>query len=310
MASRRQKYIGLLTEYFEWTITLLIALIVAIAGLGQSLSSEVVTSATLLVLGAFSLGAIRDRATAYKLARRIDDLPEQLRLAVRDDPLVRSGKASGLVEVLPHAIDYDWLPLIGQAQDVTIAKLKLNFTENPAYLRAFRGVLQRGGAVTIVLSDPRAPAMWLRYMEEPHHVTSLTETAWIHGLEELAAEVARLRAWREGLIRDGVSTDRLFIGVFPHYPTQAFYRFDQRLYVFHYPFLERGFHAPAFVFGDPSTEPHQFLLRCMKKVVDNAIELDDAIVDEIDRLNRHGQLSDDLVAISEVCIVREPTQSD
>jgi hypothetical protein len=142
--------------------------------------------------------------------------------------------------------------------------------------------------------------MWCRYMEEPHDAVAGHETAWIRGL---AAEIARL-AWRMRLARDSVDTRRLIIGLFPHYPTHAFYRFDSRLYVFHYPNLTRGFHAPAFVFANPTAGPHQFLLRCMQAVVDASEPLDDGVAGNVSERYQRGDLSDEAVSKSTIRVVQ------
>jgi hypothetical protein len=212
-----------------------------------------------------------------------------------------------VTRILSQTVNYNWIPEIKAARNVSIAKLKLNFTEDPEYFLAFEDVLSSGGRVSIVLSDPRSPAMWLRYMEEPRHgsIDLAGETAWVMGLEELAAEIGRLNAWQSRVLGGAIRADQLYIGLFPHYPTHAFYKFDDRLFVFHYPYLARGFHAPAFLFEVPETQVHRFLTRCHNSVVRDSIALDDGVAADVAAQYRNGLLSDTLVDQSEIRITRK-----
>jgi hypothetical protein len=304
MRSVRLRLISQLVDYLDWIITITLAVVVSIAGLNDALSPQVLTSATLFILGAFAFAAIRDRAAAGSLKREIERLPDTIKAAVVDDVLSNGARTAGLVGVYSQTVHHDWLPDIRGALRVTIAKLKLNFTEDPDYFIAFEDVLRRGGYVTIVMSDPRSPAMWLRYKDEPHSVAAQSETAWALGLEEIAAEVERLQAWQERLVSRGIKTDKLRIALFPHYPTHAFYRFDDKLYVFHYPYMARGFHAPAFLFANPGAAPHRFLLNCLDNVIDAAIPLTAKIADDVSGRSKHGLMSDAVVTASEIRAVR------
>ncbi|HEU4437541.1 MAG TPA: hypothetical protein VFR89_08750, partial [candidate division Zixibacteria bacterium] len=205
---------------------------------------------------------------------------------------------TGIERVLAQNVHYDWLTEIRKSTNVTIAKLELNFTDNPEYYSAFEMILAKGGSVTLVLADPRSPAMWLRYMEESKaDITSNgkeEETAWIRGLEGLAEETYRLFQWRMRLIKQGQDVSKLSIRVFPGYPTQAFYKFDASLYVHDYPYLRRGFNSPAFRFEKPETPTYKFLKGCLDEVVAASVSLENAYSD-IWKQYKAGQLSDQAV---------------
>lgn len=293
--------------HLDWVVTLGVASSVAILGLSQTISSQTVASATLLVLGAFAIGAIRDRTVARQLGKTLEEMPNLIKSSIRGDALNQDAQTTGLSRVFPQSVAHNWVIDIASANVVSITKLKLNFTENPEYLLAFEEVLARGGKVDIVMADPRCPAMWLRYLEEPRPSSEnfTRETAWVRGLDELALEVARLESWRQRIGASMPTRGRLRIALAQHYPTQALYRFDDRVYVFHYPYMERGFHAPMFLFSDPSTRVHQFMIRCQDSIVANSIELDDDVASDVARQYRTGALSDSAVARSEVRIARK-----
>ena len=296
-----------ISGYLDWLVTIGLAATVSALGLQQNASAQTVSSATLLVLGAFAIASIRDRATARMLKKGIESLPASVQFALADSKLLDDSQKTGLSRIFPQTVNHNWIPAIGSARQVSIAKLKLNFTEDPEYFFAFEEVLARGGSVSIVLSDPRSPAMWLRYLEEPRGKTDqvASETAWILGLEELAVEISRLNNWRKRMLHEGVDAQQLYVGLFPHYPTHAFYRFDDDLYVFHYPYMARGFHAPAFLFNDPTTQTHSFLLRCNASVIDASIELNDEVAADVSARHGSGALSDLIVDKSEVRVGRK-----
>src|SRR6185503_15363235 len=176
----------------------------------------------------------------------------------------------------------------------------------PRYYEAFERILSKGGSVTLVMADPRSPAMWLRYREEPNPLwpapnPSADATAWLKGLEELAGEAKRLDDWRIDLRRRGVNTAKLRIRVFPHYPSHAFYIFDDRIFLYTYPYGERGFHSPAYLYTNPNTPTHKFLLRCAADIVTASTPLD-SVAGDIWRRYQSGDLTDQKVAASSLRI--------
>lgn len=77
------------------------------------------------------------------------------------------------------------------------------------------------------------------------------------------------------------------------------------MYVFHYPYLARGFHAPAFLFDRADTGVHAFLTRCRDAVVADSVPLTDAVAQDVARQYSSGALSDTMVDRSEIRIVRK-----
>lgn len=258
--------------------------------------------------GILGFGALRDRDASKELRDLLEELKAKNIAALYSEGILLDKAQTGIERIIPQTVHFDWLSEIQVASNVTITKLKLNFTSDPAYYAAFESILKKGGVVTIVLSDPRSPAMWLRYREEPHPLwtpgIATQETAWIRGLEELSEEVYRLSQWKQRLIKEKLNVDRLIIKVFPHYPTHAFYKFDNKIYVYHYPYLERGFHAPTFLFTDPTTDTHHFLTRCINSINNSAIPLEDA-VDGIWKQYQNGAFSDREVSKSKIIISKK-----
>lgn len=294
-------------ENLDWIIGIVLAFSIAFFGLVKRMSESTRTNVTLMVLGLFAVAALRDRQATQSLRKVVDDLHANNVALLNSEGILADRSSTGIERVLNQNVHYDWLSEIRKATNVTIAKLELNFTDNPEYYSAFEQILAKGGSVTIVLSDPRSAAMWLRYMEESKAETASDgkeeETAWIRGLEGLAEEVYRLFQWRVRLVKQGQDISKLSLRVFPHYPTQAFYKFDGALYVYNYPYLRRGFHAPAFLFDNPETPTYKFLKGCLEEVLAASSPLDGAFSD-IWKQYQNGQLSDQAVSASHIAITK------
>jgi hypothetical protein len=288
-----------LVENLDWIIGIFLAFSISLFGLVKRMSESTRTNVTLLVLGLFAFAALRDRQATQSLRAVVDDLHANNTALLNSEGILADRAKTGIERVLAQNVHYDWLSEIRKATNVTIAKLELNFTDNPEYYSAFEQILAKGGSVTLVLADPRSPAMWLRYMEESKADASSNgkeeETAWIRGLEDLAEEAYRLFQWRVRLLKQGQDVSKLSIRVFPGCPTQAFYKFDAALYVHDYPYLRRGFHSPAFLFNNPETPAYKFLKGCLDEVVEASVPLENAYAD-IWKQYKAGQLSDQAVA--------------
>ncbi len=297
---------NLLRDYIDWGITLGIAIVVVALSIRGHISSSVLGATTLLVLSALAISAIRDRANALHLQEQLNGLSKAVSVVTEHEALLTDSLQTGIERVLPQTAGYDWIREIKPARDITIAKLRLNITESQQYFSALEQVLISGGSVSLVMADPRSPAMWLRYMDEPHKASGRggSETAWISGLQKLAEELLQLAAWRERLLQAGSDPTRLYLGVFAHYPTHAFYKFDDRLYVYHYPYMQRGFHGPAFLFTDKETEVHRYLTRCLISVVHESTPIDIVVEDVADKYKK-GQFSDLSVEKLTVRLVRK-----
>ncbi len=295
-----------LLENLDWIIGIFLAFSISLFGLVKRMSESTRTNVTLLVLGLFAFAALRDRQATQSLRAVVDDLHANNTALLNSEGILADRAKTGIERVLAQNVHYDWLSEIRKSTNVTIAKLELNFTDNPEYYSAFEMILAKGGSVTLVLADPRSPAMWLRYMEESKADDATSngkeeETAWIRGLEDLAEETYRLFQWRVRLLKQGQDVSKLSIRVFPGYPTQAFYKFDAALYVHDYPYLRRGFHSPAFQFNNPETPAYRFLKGCLDEVVSASVPLEAAYAD-IWKQYKAGQLSDQTVSGSRIAI--------
>jgi len=177
------------------------------------------------------------------------------------------------------------------------------------WLTTFRwGGTSKGGSVTIAICDPRAPATWLRYKEEPNIIEPghfITGTGMVNALEDLAIIAYRLHQWMQRLRDNGLDTSKLSIKISPHYPTHAYYKFDDSIYVYHYPYMQRGFHAPVYLFTNPQLPVHRFLNQCINSVVSDAAPIND-VIDDIWKRYQAGLLSDRQVSKSEIVISSRP----
>jgi len=303
-----KKYSDLIIEYIDWLVLLILALFIVILGLLSNINEKVVMTVTLLLLEILAIGAIRDRYTSKKFRKTLDELKNSNIATLFSEGILLDRAQTGIERVISQTVHYDWLSEIVLSTNVTIAKLKLNFTNDPAYYDAFEKILEKGGSVTIVLADPRSVAVWLRYKEEPNPnwtpKSPTQETAWIRGMEELAEESYRLIQWKNKLSDEKKIINKLVIKIFPHYPTHAFYKFDNKLFVYHYPFMERGFHAPAFLFTNPNTVTYQFLLRCLNSIITAAIPLEEEYNDIWNQC-QSGLLSDKEVANAKIIVKRK-----
>ncbi len=299
--------VPMVVENLDWIIGIFLAFSISLFGLVKRMSESTRTNVTLLVLGLFAFAALRDRQATQSLRAVVDDLHANNMALLNSEGILADRSKTGIERVLSQNVHYDWLSEIRKATNVTIAKLELNFTDNPEYYSAFEMILAKGGSVTLVLADPRSPAMWLRYMEESKaenpSAANEEETEWIRGLEDLAEESYRLFQWRVRLLKQGQDVSKLSIRVFPNYPTQAFYKFDASLYVHDYPYLRRGFSAPAFLFNNPQTPTYKFLKGCLDEVVASSVPLEAAYAD-IWKQYKAGQLSDQVVSGARIAIAK------
>ena len=113
-------------------------------------------------------------------------------------------------------------------------------------------------------------------MNRERAVRSSRNSLWVNGLEEIAADIHRLGTWRQRLDADGKNVSRLMLGLSSVYPTHAFLKFDNRLYVYQYPYMSRGFHAPCMLLTHEETPTYAYLVECMEAVVDASAPLDES----------------------------------
>lgn len=310
MKDRLRRGFASFAGFADWFITLAIAVTVATLGLTDSAGVRTIGAVTLGVLSLMCLTSIRDRLKWKRVEGKIDYLRTNVASVTDGYEILADKQRTGIDRVLGGVVDFDWLPEIRASRNVTVIKMKANFTNSPEYFSALEGVLDRGGTVTIVISDPRAPATLLRYMDEPTSLTSATpvrasaRNPWVNGLEEIAADIHRLGLWYQELRREGRNLGKLELKISTHYPSHAFLKFDNRLYVYHYPFMSRGFHAPCMLFTNEKTATYKYLTECMTAVIDASDSLTTS-ADDIWHQCREGDFSDR--TLENVSVVRSDT---
>lgn len=293
-----------LIRYLDSIISIIIVGVVSILGILGDVPDGIVTSTILLVLGLISYSMIRDREEVNRIKDTLQEFRDVNIITLLKDGLLSDRTTTGIDRILPNFMNYNWLHEIKGVRNITIAKMKLNFTENPTYFEELEKVLLGGGKITLVVSDPRSPAIWLRYHEEADRTIpeeDLSETMWIGGVQDLAISLHRLYLWKERLIKKDINTTNLSIKVNPNYPTQAIYKFDDRLYLFGYPFHERGFHSPVFLFTNPNTSVYHFLNRCINEIVKYSEPIDDVFPDIWKRYN-NGEFTESKVCQAKIVI--------
>lgn len=303
------KRIGLVIKWIvtniDWLLAIGLSIVTFALGMLQQIGSNLIFSVTLLVLGLLSFSALRDRDTSQDLKREVAELKVKSSDLFQDQQLLLDQMSTGIRRVYSAAVGVDWLPPLSATRlHVTIISMRLGFTDNPNFYTQFERILADGGSVTLVLSDPRAVAMWLRYKEEPDPAKN--PDAWTDGLVNLASNARLLHAWQRRLKDQKVDTSRLRIRAFQHYPSQAYCQFDDSIYVYNFPYGQRGIHSPMFVFDRPGTASHTFLLRCIDSIVESSVDLED-VFDDIMRWREQGEFDDFKVRRTEIVLQEQPS---
>jgi hypothetical protein len=290
-----QSVIKMVVLNLDWFIAIVLSVIFSILGLIGWFPPNVIFATTLLVLSILSVSALRDRFTLEHREKAVSELVKISSTNLQSNQLLSDIVHTGLSRVFPHAVDFNWLPYIHKAKQVTVVSIKhLRFLWTGGYIEALEALLKRGGTVTLVMADPRSPALWLRFQEERTPFRSRAGDA-----EDLARFSIKLSEWRQHLIQEGLDTSRLSLKVFQNYPTQAFYKFDDSIFIYNYHYREAGYDAPMFLFTDPTTSVHEFLNRCIKSLITNSLPLEDVINDiQVKYDTRH--FSDQHVLQSEI----------
>lgn len=206
--------------------------------------------------------------------------------------VVRDQAETGIQRVFHPADQVDWLDCIEGSTVVTLVGVRLKFIKKREYREALKKVLQKeGGEVTLITSDPRSLGMWLRYNDEPHSLNwTSKQELWDEGLEEIAGIQIFLDRWKQDLKNSGQDVSRLTLKIFPHYPTYAISVFDDKLFVYHFPYMEPGNRAPSFLFKK-SSNVGEFLSSCLNRITNDSILLENAIT-EIRTLYEAGEFKD------------------
>ncbi|MEU0577731.1 hypothetical protein ABZ465_10590 [Streptomyces griseoincarnatus] len=198
---------------------------------------------------------------------------------------------TGVKRIIFPVQGFDWLDEIRTSRNVTIYGLRLSFAENRYYLAEFEHILDTGGTVNLIMSDPRSPSTLMRYLEEPHsHPWGTDPHGWNNGLENLSDLASKLWAWQESLKARGKDMTRLSISLFPGFPTIAYYLFDEKIYTYGYPYGVRGHNGPLFVFSSTS-KVGQFYTQCLQSIISASTPLESSIAEILD-ITRSGGFSD------------------
>ncbi|MFI7455340.1 hypothetical protein ACIBQX_48300 [Nonomuraea sp. NPDC049714] len=289
-----------LRDNYDWASTAFLVVFVAIIKIFGWASDDVVTAAVLLALGGILVVLARNRSIVEGLGVALASLREATTsLSARVDKannsqIIAEAANVGLERILPHTSNYDWGAEIGSSTEVVILRIRLELDECLHLLEDFNKVLARPGKITIVIHDPRAPAMQLQYREEVGE-----RAGWAGRIKDLANEVVMLHDWERGLMEE--QRKRLTIKLAQHYPVQAYIKADERIYTYSYSYRHRGFRGPAFQFGDTSTKPYQFLDSCMRTIVDSAVLLTDYEVEDIIRKDSDGAFEDQFIREYNLC---------
>jgi hypothetical protein len=273
----------------DWFTAILLSLVFSILGIVGWFPPNVIFAATLLVLSILSISAIRDRFTLGEGKNAISEL-------VKRHKLLTDASDTGISRVFSSSVNFDWSEYIQAANHVTIVSIKHHrFIWKGDKLReALQEVLKRGGTVTLVMADPRSPRLWLRFQEERTPKRTRSGEA-----EDLARVSYNLYEWKQLLIDEGYDCSKFLLLLFQNYPTQAFYKFDDKIFSYTYLYRELGYDAPMFLFTDPEKQAYKFFNRCIQNVIKDAIPLEEVIDDIRDKSKDH-YFSDEQVLQSEI----------
>ena len=283
----------------DWFIAILLSFVFSILGIFGLFSTNVIFATTLLVLAILSASALRDRFTLEKRASEVSELVTIGSNMLQSNQLLSDGISTGISRVFPRAHYFNWIPYINEAKHVTIVSIKHAYFLWGTYTEALEALLERGGTVTLVIGDPRSSRLWLRYQEERTDLYS--SPGWD---EDLAKISRRLYEWRQSMSHKGHEFSRLLIKVFHNYPTGAFFKFDDRIFTYHYYYLQQGYDAPMFLFSDPKTSIYQFLNQCIESLVSSSVLLGD-VIDDIWEKYEDRYFSDENILQSEIIAVHK-----
>lgn len=266
-------------DFLDLSVTLAVAVAVTALNYFGSISIFQLQTAILAVTGLLSLNLARDRLRQGQVDARIDTVLAGLKRESRDNDILEDAQRMGLTRILDGVSNYNWLDEIQGCKVVRIAKIKSGMTQSPEFFRTLENILSNGGQVTILVADPRAPATLQRYFDEPvpfnasRAVPTSRNTLWVNGLEEIAGEIHNLSQWADGLRDRGVPDTSLRLLLGTTYPTHAYLQFDNRLFVYQYPVLSRGFHAPCLVFTDVRSQAYKYHVECMHAVLSAGVPM-------------------------------------
>ena len=248
----------------------------------ELIKKEYVDTLLITSFGSVLIWLYRDRLRM----RRLEEMFDKFNLFLESEFIIKDRIITGTQRVFPRMDNFNWENEFKKVEkELTIVKLLVVISRD--FHREIKELLKKRVNVTIIFSDPLSLAMWIRYSEEPNPYYSEYEFGknWYNGLSELAQEANELytKLYEELKSEHPEYLDRLDIRIFPYYPTHAFYKLDDKIYVYHYPFKVRGFHAPCFLFQNTGKDDEYNLYRfydsCIQKIKEESIPLKEAIND-------------------------------
>lgn len=244
-------------------------------------------------LGSF-LGALRDEllpaAVTAIVGYVILSLHNVEKALTETSPLVADMQGTGLRRITSSAAV--WSPPEG-FRDFAAVGMRIRFLQEKAFLDRLEGALRRGGTVTLVMADPRSPQVWARYRDEPLPAPYGRETVGeANQMANLANLLCIAHGWAGGL--KPALRKRLTLKVFQHYPVAAYYKVDDEVCTYHYPYRTRGLDGPVYHHGTDS-KLGKHLVSCLEKVVDQALVFDETQFEDLKEWQAGGRLNDNMI---------------
>ncbi len=255
------------------------------AWLGLALVAAVVTP-----LGSF-LGPLRSQLLPVAVVALggfvINSLQNIERALANTSPLARDLENTGLRRITGSAAL--WAPP-AEFKNLTAVGMRVRFVQDKTFLDQCEDVLRRQGAVTLVMADPRSPQVQARYRDEPLPAPYGREIVGeANQMANLANLLSIAHGWAAGL--KPVLRKRLTLKVFQHYPNAAYYKVDDEVCTYSYPYRLRGSDAPVYHYSaDSKTGRH--LMSCLEKVVQSALVFDTAQFEDLKEWQASGRLND------------------
>jgi hypothetical protein len=207
-------------------------------------------------------------------------------------PLLADAHETGLLAVRPTA--RQWIPPAA-SQIFVAAGMRIRFVQDKEFLLQLESLLQGGGSVTLVMSDPRSTRVWDRYRDEPRGHLDGDALGVGNQMANLADLVRGLHEWRSLLDSQmKVDTHRLQIKISPLYPSAAYYLVDQSIHTYSYPYRFRGLESPVYSFSASGAVGVQ-LVKFLDRVVQDAVPLDDKEYADLKQRWEEGKLNDNVV---------------
>lgn len=197
-------------------------------------------------------------------------------------PLFADAQRAGLQSVCLTADE--WVPPPPRAV-FAAAGMRIRYMQVSDFREQLTSVLRTGGEVTMVMSDPRSKRVWARYRDEPARFGKRNQ------MMELAALLGTVHEWCELIAKEGLDTTKFTVKISEEYPLAAYYRVDESIWTYNYPYKFRGLDSPVYQFSVSGPVGNR-LCQFLDAVSSTAKPFDDAQYEDIDRWRQDGRLLD------------------